>query len=51
MQPPDLKNPPEGCRFAPRCPDALDRCHKQVPPKTTISSTHSAYCWRLIEDE
>jgi peptide/nickel transport system ATP-binding protein len=24
--PPDLRNPPSGCRFSPRCPHATDRC-------------------------
>ena len=24
--PPNLANPPEGCRFAPRCPKVMDRC-------------------------
>jgi peptide/nickel transport system ATP-binding protein len=24
--PPDLARPPEGCRFAPRCPKVIDRC-------------------------
>jgi peptide/nickel transport system ATP-binding protein len=25
--PPDLARPPAGCRFAPRCPVVMDRCH------------------------
>jgi peptide/nickel transport system ATP-binding protein len=29
--PPDLLHPPDGCRFAPRCPYAFDRCHAQQP--------------------
>jgi peptide/nickel transport system ATP-binding protein len=29
--PPDLLHPPAGCRFAPRCPHAWDRCHGQQP--------------------
>jgi peptide/nickel transport system ATP-binding protein len=31
-QPPDLLRPPAGCRFAPRCPHALDRCTAERPP-------------------
>jgi peptide/nickel transport system ATP-binding protein len=27
--PPDLASPPEGCRFAPRCPVVVDACLKQ----------------------
>jgi peptide/nickel transport system ATP-binding protein len=30
--PPDLARPPAGCRFAPRCPQAMKRCHERVPP-------------------
>ena len=30
--PPDLLNPPSGCRFNPRCPFVMDVCRKVVPP-------------------
>ena len=30
-RPPDLVNPPRGCRFAPRCPYARERCHVEEP--------------------
>ncbi|HDD66741.1 MAG TPA: ABC transporter ATP-binding protein [Nitrososphaeria archaeon] len=29
--PPDMRNPPSGCRFHPRCPKAMDIC-KKIPP-------------------
>ena len=29
--PPDLGNPPAGCRFAPRCPVVMDECHTRAP--------------------
>ncbi len=29
--PPDLLNPPEGCRFAPRCKYATERCFRESP--------------------
>ena len=32
--PPDLTNPPAGCRFAPRCPRATDQCRAEEPPLT-----------------
>ena len=28
---PDLLNPPSGCRFHPRCPLGVDRCHSEAP--------------------
>lgn len=30
--PPRLQDMPPGCRFAPRCPKAFDRCHEEQPP-------------------
>jgi peptide/nickel transport system ATP-binding protein len=30
--PPDLLDPPSGCRFNPRCPYVMDVCKKEVPP-------------------
>jgi len=30
--PPDLRRPPEGCRFAPRCPHVHERCVAGPPP-------------------
>jgi len=30
-RPPDLVNPPSGCKFSPRCPYAQDRCHEEEP--------------------
>jgi peptide/nickel transport system ATP-binding protein len=30
--PPDLANPPEGCQYAPRCPQVMDRCRTTDVP-------------------
>ncbi|HSS34637.1 MAG TPA: oligopeptide/dipeptide ABC transporter ATP-binding protein, partial [Patescibacteria group bacterium] len=30
---PDLRNPPTGCRFNPRCPFAMDICREVEPPE------------------
>ncbi len=34
--PPDLRDPPPGCRFAPRCEFAMDVCRIEVPPEVTF---------------
>jgi oligopeptide/dipeptide ABC transporter ATP-binding protein len=31
--PPDLRNPPKGCRFNPRCPAVMDICREVEPPE------------------
>jgi peptide/nickel transport system ATP-binding protein len=36
-----------GCRFAPRCPLAVERCHTESPPLLSITSQRAAACWRL----
>ena len=46
-QPPALWNLPEGCRFAPRCPYADERCEREYPPSFTVKEGHTADCWRL----
>ncbi|HZE48122.1 MAG TPA: ABC transporter ATP-binding protein [Jatrophihabitantaceae bacterium] len=40
--PPDLGDPPPGCRFHPRCPHAMQICPTKVPP--AIDNTE---CWLL----
>ncbi|MDG6956420.1 MAG: ABC transporter ATP-binding protein [Nitrososphaerota archaeon] len=42
--PPDLISPPAGCRFAPRCPYAFDRCTKEEPPLVGDGKDMVA-CW------
>lgn len=46
-QPPALHDLPSGCRFAPRCPYAEDRCHQEYPPSFEVGAGHTADCWRL----
>ncbi len=43
--PPDLTNPPSGCRFAPRCRYATDRCRDQDPPLSGEVAGHSFACF------
>jgi peptide/nickel transport system ATP-binding protein len=43
--PPDLLDPPTGCRFRPRCPVAFGKCVEE-PPLRGIEPGHFAACWR-----
>jgi oligopeptide/dipeptide ABC transporter ATP-binding protein len=43
--PPDLANPPAGCRFHPRCPHATRVCTDQVPPVVARPAGHEVMCW------
>ena len=40
----------EGCRFAPRCEFATERCMKETPPLYRTSDVHQARCF-LVEEE
>lgn len=42
--PPDLRQPPPGCRFAPRCIFATDRCHTEAPAMKEVEPGHFAAC-------
>ncbi|MCU0261249.1 MAG: ABC transporter ATP-binding protein, partial [Ilumatobacteraceae bacterium] len=45
-RPPDLVNPPPGCRFAPRCAYARERCHAEEPPLVAADEPGHFYaCW------
>lgn len=44
-EPPDLVNPPPGCRFAPRCPQVKDICNKERPKELEIRNKHWVRCW------
>jgi len=47
--PPNLINPPRGCRFHPRCPYAFDRCRVEVPELFEAGETRAA-CWLVKKD-
>ena len=48
--PPDLHSPPQGCRFAERCPFALEHCRRESPPLVVHgTSGRSVACWRADE--
>jgi len=44
-QPPDLSNPPPGCRFHPRCPHAMEICRREEPTLVEVSPGHFVACW------
>ncbi len=43
-EPPDLVQPPSGCRFHPRCPYASQLCWEKEPP-LEFRRDHEAACW------
>ncbi len=47
--PPDLTNPPTGCRFAPRCPRATDKCRAHEPPLSGDDPRHLFACWHPVD--
>ena len=46
---PNLRMPPEGCIFAPRCTEAVDRCRNERPVDVACGPEHVARCHRLNE--
>ena len=48
-EPPDLTNPPAGCRFHPRCAYATDECRVSEPPIVNRGE-HWAACWNPLDE-
>ena len=50
-RPPDLIDPPRGCRFSPRCRYAVDRCRTDPPElsATPDRADHVFSCWYPID--
>jgi len=44
-EPPDLLNPPTGCRFHPRCQFATSICSEKEPEFKAYDDDHFAACW------
>jgi len=42
--PPNLANPPSGCRFHERCPYVMDICRTEVPELVTVRDQHRVAC-------
>ncbi|MGJ4902425.1 ABC transporter ATP-binding protein [Bradyrhizobium sp. HKCCYLS2058] len=47
--PPSPVDPPPGCRFAQRCPMAIDECSQRLPVLDAIGSHHYVACHRAAE--
>ncbi len=54
-QPPNLRQEPSSCPFAPRCDWAFDRCHQENPILESVKSAkagmHEVACWWDIDAE
>jgi peptide/nickel transport system ATP-binding protein len=50
-EPPSLVNPPEGCRYNPRCPKVIEGlCDVKVPPEFEPTPGHQTICWLHKDD-
>lgn len=43
---PDPENPPEGCRFHTRCPEAREACRQEEPEPVEENAGHKVACFR-----
>lgn len=51
-EPPSLVNPPQGCRYHPRCPKKIDGlCDVEDPPQFDVGPNHLVACWLFKEEE
>jgi peptide/nickel transport system ATP-binding protein len=48
--PPNLANPPSGCRFHERCPYAKDICRTEVPEMLSVGDQHRVACHLVKEN-
>jgi oligopeptide/dipeptide ABC transporter ATP-binding protein len=53
--PPDLSALPEGCKFLPRCPFAIEQCANSEPELLRVRRSQLARCWvtqdgRVLDD-
>ena len=45
--PPNLADPPSGCRFHPRCPLAMEVCSRRVPDMIETTPAHRVACFAV----
>jgi peptide/nickel transport system ATP-binding protein len=48
--PPNLANPPSGCRFHERCPYVMEICRTEVPELVTVRDGHRVACHLVKEN-
>jgi oligopeptide/dipeptide ABC transporter ATP-binding protein len=48
-EPPDLANPPSGCRFHPRCPKVMPICSQLKPELKEFTPGRYVHCWLFQE--
>ncbi|MFP4006011.1 MAG: ABC transporter ATP-binding protein [Candidatus Hadarchaeia archaeon] len=48
--PPDLRNPPQGCRFHPRCQASMNVCREERPPEIDREG-HTLTCWLYATED
>ncbi|MBT6662453.1 MAG: ABC transporter ATP-binding protein, partial [Nitrospina sp.] len=41
---PSPLNPPSGCHFHTRCPEAMDRCKSEKPTTSSLAKQHTVKC-------
>jgi peptide/nickel transport system ATP-binding protein len=49
--PPNLIDPPPGCRFHPRCPEAMQICPQKDPVEQRLAGGRRVFCWLHGPDE
>jgi len=50
-EPPNLVNPPTGCRFHPRCPYKMDICVKEEPEMYEPEHEQFVLCWLYVKNK
>jgi peptide/nickel transport system ATP-binding protein len=50
-RPPNLADPPKGCRFHPRCPLAMQVCQTETPPMRSHGADHRVACFAVERAE
>jgi len=48
--PPNLANPPSGCRFHERCPYVIEKCITEVPEMISVGDQHRVACHLVKEN-